>query len=98
MLLQYVAVGYHVVLQLCAVPNRSASSQGFGAGTGGCLLDEKYYTSLVSYPWVASFLDPSYEDLGFAPEVEPTDRVLKRDLVADVRSWSKRLMRDKLLN
>ena len=51
------------------------------------LLDEKLYSSITQFHWIATIFDPGFKSLSFLPDSTPADRKFKRDLLRDLPGW-----------
>ena len=51
------------------------------------LLDEKLYSSITQFHWIATIFDPGFKSLSFLPDSTPADRKFKRDLLKDLPGW-----------
>lgn len=50
-------------------------------------MDDKFWTSIVAFHWMAAFLDPSFKQLEFIPQTSTVDNDLKRNLQLDLDGW-----------
>lgn len=50
-------------------------------------LDEKFWTSIIAFHWMATFLDPSFKHFAFIPQTNANDVQFKRDLLNDLDDW-----------
>jgi len=50
-------------------------------------LDEKFWTSMKAFHWMATFLDPSFKHLDFIPQTSNDEVHFKRNLVKDIDNW-----------
>ena len=51
------------------------------------LLDERLYSSITQFHWIATIFDPGFKSLSFLPDSTPADRKFKRDLLKDLPGW-----------
>ena len=51
------------------------------------LLDEKLYSSITQFHWIATIFYPGFKSLSFLPDSTPADRKFKRDLLKDLPGW-----------
>ena len=49
--------------------------------------DEKFWSSIVALHWMGTFLDPSFKQLEFIPQVNSADVRFKRNLQGDLDTW-----------
>ena len=50
-------------------------------------LDQKFWTSIKAFHWMATFLDPSFKQLDFILQTTNDDARFKRDLKKDIDDW-----------
>ena len=50
-------------------------------------MDEKFWSSVVAFHWIATFLDPSFKHLEFLPQTSSADTKFKRNLQSDLDNW-----------
>ena len=51
------------------------------------LLDEKLYSSITQFHWIATIFDPAFKSLSFLPDSTPADRKFKRNLLKNLPGW-----------
>ena len=51
------------------------------------LLDEKLYSSITQFHWIATIFDSGFKSLSFLPDSTLADRKFKRDLLKDLPGW-----------
>ena len=60
-------------------------------------LDQKFWTSIKAFHWMATFFDPSFKQLDFIPQTTNDDARFKRDLKKDIDDWSGCLQKCRVL-
>jgi len=50
-------------------------------------LDQKFWTSISALHWIASFLDPTFKNLQFLPQMTHDEIKFKTDLRQDLDKW-----------
>lgn len=50
-------------------------------------LDDKFWSSIRAFHWIATFLDPTFKQLEFLPQRTADDILFKRKLVLDLDTW-----------
>ena len=50
-------------------------------------MDDKFWPSIVALHWMATFLDPSFRNLQFIPQISSADINFKRNLNVDLDGW-----------
>ena len=51
------------------------------------LLEEKLYSSITQFHWIATIFNPCFKSLSFLPDSTLADRKFKRDLLKDLPGW-----------
>ena len=51
------------------------------------ILEEKFFSSITQFHWIATLLDPGFKSFSFLPNSTPADRKFKRDLLKDLPGW-----------
>ena len=55
------------------------------------LLDEKFYSSITQFHWIATVFDPGFKSFAFLPNSTLLDKKFKRDQLKDLPEWLKTL-------
>jgi len=50
-------------------------------------MDDKFWSSIKAFHWMASFLDPTFKSLQFIPQTKREDVKFKQDLCQDLDDW-----------
>ena len=50
-------------------------------------IDEKFWSSIVALHWMGTFLDPSFKQLEFIPQMNAADVQFKGNLQSDLDTW-----------
>lgn len=50
-------------------------------------MDEKFWPSIKAMHWMACYLDPSFKNFAFIPELTQKDNTFKRNLLLDLHNW-----------
>lgn len=55
-------------------------------------IDDKFWTSVIAWHWVSTFMDPTFKDLQFMPDSEKDDEDFKAKTIANAINWTKEHM------
>ena len=50
-------------------------------------LDDKFWSSITAFHWMAIFMDPSFKQFDFIPQLTGDDVRFKRNLLKDIDNW-----------
>ena len=50
-------------------------------------MDDKFWSSIKAFHWMASFLDPTFKSFQFIPQTKREDVKFKQDLCQDLDDW-----------
>jgi len=85
--LHLVAPSYYLLQgKLQRVPAESQTTSLFRAKLRK-YMDEKFWSSIKAFHWMASFLDPTFKSFQFIPQTKREDVNFKRDLCRDLDDW-----------
>jgi hypothetical protein len=85
--LQLVAPSYYLLMKKLAPPARESNSMRMFRDYMRKYLDEKFYTSIKALHWIATFLDPTFKQMEFIPQVTAADVHFRRNLLIDLDGW-----------
>lgn len=85
--LQLVVPSYYLLsATLKSLDNMSRSAKTFCDNLHK-YLDEKYWTSIKAFHWMATFLDPTFKNMAFIPHSNRNDITFRRNLLVDIDKW-----------
>ena len=85
--LMLVAPSYYLLMKKFAPSVRHGNTTKLFKENVRLYLDSKFWTSINALHWMATFLNPSFKNLEFIPQITSVDNVFKRDLLQDLDNW-----------
>lgn len=85
--LQLVAPSYYLLMQKFKPGNRETKVVQTFKKYLLKYLDDKFWTSINAFHWIATFLDPTFKHFEFLPQANENDVRFKRNLMKDLDDW-----------